>query len=302
MIIKRLEEIRKIEPPNVLVSIDYKDPELSNDMNEILAKYSSKWPSIYLFNYRVNKENLGLVSHLTQTITESLREYECVIIIEDDISISQGFYDASVTYMNSMALRSRFASFGGFSILPKSRILERLNGLRPTPYFACWGWVISRENWIGYTSDLSGEDFSKTLNESKVWNQLKKKQKETWIGRFNKARLNPSNTWDIQFQYHSFIIDKMNLVPIFRLVDNEGFSDSRSTHTQSIRPLILGKFGFSTHGIINFVLPVWVSKTFIYIESIVFFEDSPCLQNLKKVIKKLFRRQFHEGNPQSTSL
>lgn len=286
MIERRLKEVLKIAPPHVFVSIDYKDIVMLGEMKAIVESYIEMWPTKSSLTYRLHTQNQGLVSHISQTISESLEEYECAVIIEDDISISKGFYESALRYMGSNFLRKTYLSFGGFSIFPKLGLLEKFNIFRATPYFACWGWVIARENWHGYEIDLNNEDISLALSQSKVWNSLHKNQRATWMGRFNKAKLNPANTWDVQFQYHSFKIDKLNLVPVVRLVDNEGFSDSRGTHTQSMRPRILGEFKFATRRVHNLILPRWASKILVYAESIIFFEDFYLHPNIKKIARK----------------
>ena len=290
MIERRLDEALRIAPPNVFVSIDYKDDVISKEMQSILEKYRQIWPSHSSLTYRLHTENQGLVSHLTQTITECLENYECAVVIEDDVAISQGFYESANVYMKSKDLRSRYATFGGFSFFPHVGFLERYNFYRPTPYFACWGWVITRENWSGYKTDLSSEDVSNALLNSGVWNRLNKKQQNTWRGRFNKAKSNPSNTWDIQFQYHSFKIDKLNLAPVMRLVDNQGYNDVRGSHTQHKRPVLLGQFKFAKNRVNNLILPVWAANFFVYIESVLFFEDLWLPPTVKKIAKNLFKR------------
>jgi hypothetical protein len=290
MIERRLEEISRIAPPNVFVSIDYKNKVLSEEMKSILEKYQFIWPPDSSLNYRIHTKNQGLVTHITETISEFLEHYDCAVVIEDDISISKAFYESAIVYMESKLLRSRYASFGGFSLFPKIGLLEGVNTFRPTPYFACWGWVVAKENWIGYRADLNGEDIPHNLFQSKVWNNLDSKQRGTWKRRFEKAKLNPYNTWDVQFQYHTFKIDKLNLVPFMRLVDNEGFSDLRGTHTQFARPRALGKFKFANKAIHVFILPIWVSKFLVYLESRIFFEDISIHPQLKKIVRILLNR------------
>ncbi len=286
MLARRLEEVLEIAPRNVFISIDYKDELMSQEIKLIIESFLPRWPANSSIEYRIFEVNQGLVRHITQTITECLNHYECAVIIEDDISISRAFYDSALGYMKSRSLRNAYSSFSGFSVFPKFKPLQNFNAYRESPYFACWGWVIARENWNGYKVDLNGEDIILSLTQSKVWNSLNRNQQITWLGRFNKAKQNPANTWDIQFQYHSFKIGKLNLVPVMRTVDNEGFSDFRSTHTRNIRPKILGKFNFNTTRVINVTTPLPISKLLARVESIIFFEDSRIHPSFKKVIKK----------------
>ena len=67
------------------------------------------------------------------------------------------------------------------------------------------------------------------------WSSNIKKQK-TWLGRFNKVKNRPDFTWDIQFQYMCFKYNLANLLPVSKVVENQGFQDSRSTHTKEKKP------------------------------------------------------------------
>jgi hypothetical protein len=73
--------------------------------------------------------------------------------------------------------------------------------------------------------------------------------------------MNPKTTWDIQFQYTSFANDFYNIVPINRIVDNEGYSDSRASHTIENKPFWF-KNGISDQKIRPKVLRKNVSKLF----------------------------------------
>lgn len=289
MIERRLDELLTIAPPNVFVSIDYLDEAMSATMKATLKKYEKIWPNNSSINFHIHTQNQGLVRHITQTITKSLEIYECAVIIEDDISISKGFYESALKYMNSTTLRSDYASFGGFSVFPSMKVFEKFNKFRSTPYFACWGWVIARENWSGYKSDLSTEEIAESLNQSKLWNSLHKKQRQTWNGRFQKVSANPTDTWDIQFQYHTLKMDKLHLVPIIRVVDNEGFSDSRGTHTQMKRPRNIGKFNFSKNIINSLVKTKWINEFFVFFESLIFYEDIRMPTIIKKIAKIILK-------------
>jgi hypothetical protein len=291
MLRSRLIEISKIAPPQVLVSIDYKDNQTMLEMKSILSEFKRVWPNNSKLREHFHETNQGLVSHITSTLDESLKSNDCVIVIEDDISISLGFYESALEYMNSKALSEKYATFCGFSALPRSRFLDGFNKFRATPYFACWGWVVTRENWKGYRTELNCKEIVKELSQSHIWNTLSKNQQKTWLGRFNKAAKNPSNTWDIQFQFHTFSIDKENLSPIVRLVDNEGFSDRRSTHTQSNRPRILGRFDYSQAKLANSLVPARFAQLLALYEGLLFYEDFRLLHHLKRNVNRFSRRK-----------
>jgi hypothetical protein len=79
------------------------------------------------------------------------------------------------------------------------------------------------------------------LKYSKTWRALSGYQRQLWIHRFTKISKTPKHTWDIQFQYLCFKNSYVQLVPVFRFVDNEGFSDHRAAHTSGGRPKWMGR-------------------------------------------------------------
>ena len=241
-IVDRLRELERQAPRNLLVSIDFHSVELSLEFEEILKTFSLKWPRNCDFKYVIHMKNHGLSSHITQTISENLRIYKGIVVIEDDISIGNGFLNYMYRALTSQNFSQKYASVGGYSQLGFPNVLERANRSRKSKYFLCWGWGTTREIWDNYKLDLNGIDFDRELSNSETWKELSKSQQTTWLGRFRKASITPFHTWDIQFQYMSFLLDKRNLLPLARIVENDGYSDNRSAHTKSDRPRWMGRF------------------------------------------------------------
>ncbi len=237
----RLDELILVKPENLYVSIDWHSPGQMMIFEEMLMSYQQKWPTDLNFEYRLHKSNQGLAVHLTETITKALISVKAVIVIEDDVSISKDFIKYASSHLLKEDFHHEFSSIGGYSIIRLPKRFERINRFRRSVYFQCWGWGTRKEIWDGYIADLRGVDFEKNLSKSKSWNSLSRKQKSTWLGRFEKIQRNSQHTWDTQFQYLTFILDKPQLLPIGRLSENLGFGDKRSEHTKNKRPWWLGK-------------------------------------------------------------
>lgn len=240
-IVDRLKELELQPPINLLVSIDFHSANLSLEFEEILSGFAQKWPRNCGFKYVIHQKNHGLSSHITRTISENLVKYKAIIVIEDDISIGKGFINYMSQALSRQDFSQKYASVGGYSPISFPKVFERANRSRKSRYFLCWGWGTTRENWDNYRLDLSGIDFVRELTNSDPWKELSKSQQVTWLGRFRKASISPFHTWDIQFQYMSFLLGKRNLLPIARIVENDGYSDTRSSHTKSSRPRWMGR-------------------------------------------------------------
>ncbi len=237
----RLEELILIKPENLYVSIDWHSPEQMKIFEEMLISFQNEWPSDLNFEYKLHKSNQGLAVHLTETITKALISAKAIIVIEDDVSISKDFIKQATSHLLKESFADEFSSIGGYSIVRLPKCLERINRFRSSMYFQCWGWGTRKEVWDAYNVDLGGIDYEKNLSKSKSWNSLSAKQKNTWLSRFDKIQKNPLHTWDIQFQYLTFSLDRPQMLPIGRLSENLGFGDERSEHTKNKRPWWLGK-------------------------------------------------------------
>lgn len=184
----------------------------------------------------VHTVNLGLARHITMTITMLLQTFESIIVLEDDVSINQSAIDTFDVGLKYMRPYQHIASIGGYSPLCIPLFFQRLNFLRKSKYFSCWGWATNRTVWNKYRLDISDVDLAESLRGSNTWAHLNDFQKRTWIGRFRKNQSVNPHTWDFQFQYMCFLYSTENLLPLGRITENFGFMDERSAHTNNSRP------------------------------------------------------------------
>ncbi len=283
MLRDRIEELKKIAPPNLLVSVDFLNVETSINVVNLLNQFCVEWPKYSNLKFNVQSENLGMVRHIVGVIGDSLETYESVIVVEDDISISQGFYNSALSALGHPDFNDKYFTFGGYSPISLPKLLEKFNAFRPTPYFSSWGWAISRLGWQEYKFDISNENLEKSLSDSFTWQNLSSKKKKIWMDRFRKIQNNPTHTWDTQLQYHLFKSDKKNMVPIGRLVENVGFGDSRSAHTKSSRPRWMGANRYSRHEVSRGTLAKPISRLFVKYESLTVVGDTPLFAKIRKL-------------------
>ena len=236
LIDRRLTELQSIKPKHLLVAIDYFDATTTQAFRELADKYIATWPTNSEIKFKFQTSNLGLARHIPDTISNLLLDFENVIVIEDDIKISPIAFENFIFGLNYIQSRDEYASVGAFSPLVQKSRKFAFNYFRKSIYFSCWGWATNRKSWIKYEQSIKFEKIEEELRYSKSWKELSKLQKKVWIDRFKKISSYPDHTWDIQMQYVTFKHDLSHLIPIFRFADNEGFADSRSTHTKGARP------------------------------------------------------------------
>lgn len=238
---RRVEELVQMNVPKLYISIDGGDEKTELLMKNALSKIKRMDTKNTRIIINYHHSSLGLVNHVTSAIDGVLSQHKNVIIVEDDIKLTNNFYVNMISGFKTLDSRAIKGTIGAFSPLRPFGLFIGRNSWRSTRYFSCWGWGCTREVWADYKKVLNQENFEQELKHSKTWQSLSKFQQRLWIHRFTKISKTPNHTWDIQFQYLSFIKSYIQLVPIFRFVDNEGFEDQRAAHTSGSRPRWMGR-------------------------------------------------------------
>lgn len=249
---KRIDEIHASKVENLYISIDGGSASRTEEMDKVKLYAKSKFEHLNFFSLNHHESNLGLVKHITGEISKVLNDYECVIVIEDDIKISPNFIKNMVSGLNLLEKDGVKGIVSGYSPL-HLRILR--NKWRASIYPYIWGWACTREVWRMYTFDLGNINIEKSLEVSLTWQSLNQIQKDKWLGLFKKVQLNPSHTWDIQLAFLSFCKGFTNLTPIYSLVGNEGFNDIRAVHTKGKKPKLV-----TIHNLNNSIITQRVKK------------------------------------------
>ena len=233
---KRIQEISKMNIRNLYVSIDGGSQSNTVEMLNLIKSIPNNFFNHVNVIVTHQKYNLGLTKHMTESISAILQLHSNIIVVEDDISLSNNFYNNMILGLSILNSSNTLGTVSSLSALNYSGTLYPKNKWRKTKYFFCWGWGCSRETWTKYRADLNNVDLDNELRSSLLWNDLSNHQKEVWISRFNRVKNDPTYTWDIQMQYASFLHNFTNLAPVFRFSNNEGFNDIRATHTKKSKP------------------------------------------------------------------
>lgn len=270
---------------NLFVSVDFLDLQTTGCMKQIIEEFTEIWPIKYKISARYHTVNQGLSNHITESVSELLEIYREIIVIEDDISFSSTTIQSLEYGLIEMRKDSRIASVGCYSGVPIPRRFQIKNKFRLSPYFACWGWATSSVVWQNYTKEISLELIESELSKSKLWSNLNSSRKSTWRGRFKKVSRNSDYTWDIQFQYMCFKNEMLNLLPLFPIVENLGFNDIRSSHTNSRKPYwMVGDTGVSNQ-IFKVTYNRILKRIIDEIESLTLFGDN---QKMISLLRQLF--------------
>lgn len=229
----RLFELNNLGLNHVYVSIDCNsNGQIDFDIDRIRKQ---KYPN---FQWIYAKQPFGIGKHVPHAVTSILKQFEGVVVIEDDCKISPRALVTVISLLEG-GLEKDVLSIGFHSSLAMPWFLKGFkieNCWRKSHFFSPWGWGTTREAWRHYSQELHEESIESDLRNSIYWNSKQKISQDRWLRRFKLVSKFPNITWDYQMNYASFRSNKFHLIPIYRSVENVGFDSERATNTKEKRP------------------------------------------------------------------
>ena len=170
--------------------------------------------------------NYGLAKSIIFGVTEVIKKYGKVIILEDDLITSPNFLSFMNQGLDFYECNSKVWSVSGFSFPIKysdGYDFDATFGVRASS----WGWATWIDRWDKVDWDVSDYDvFIKDRQKQKKFNSggsdLCKMLNDQMTGKIN--------SWAIRFCYAQFKHDAFDVFPKISKVKNIGFS-SEATHT-----------------------------------------------------------------------
>ncbi len=199
-----------------------KDIEKVGEVRNFLKDISG-FKHIYI---EESKTNRGLANSVISGVSEVMKLYDRVIVLEDDLITTSNF----LTFMNA-ALSAYEEEQKVFSISGYSMNLNKNNKKTNETYFLnrgwSWGWATWRNRWTNV--DWEMKDYA----------QFKKDKKEKAAFALGGSDLNKMlrkqmngklDSWAIRWFYHQYKVSGLTLYPVCSKVYNNGF-DKLATHT-----------------------------------------------------------------------
>lgn len=165
--------------------------------------------------------NKGLANSIIDGVTSIIKDYEKVIVLEDDLITSPNFLD----FMNSSLLdfrkRKDILSISGHTLkfkLPKNYNSDVYLFGRA----ASWGWATWKDRWQKIDWQIKDWDnFKNNLSEQKKFNangsDMSNMLKDYFEGK--------NNSWAIRFCYNQFKLNMFTVFPVLSKVNNIGFGE-----------------------------------------------------------------------------
>lgn len=169
-----------------------------------------------------HEKNLGLANSLIAGITEVIKQYGRIIVVEDDLVLSPYFLQFMNEALEKYENEDKVGAITAYCPI-KDNTLPETYFLR---YFHCWGWATWKRGW-----DLMNLD-TKYLLRKLRW-KTKKFNLDGGINNYGMLycqKVGLVDSWFIRLYASFFLAEKLTLFPGHSLVSNHGL-DGSGTHS-----------------------------------------------------------------------
>ena len=215
----------------------YCDGPKLNSTNENLIEISKvqdvinnfSWPN--LPTIVIQEFNIGLANSIVKGVTEVLKVYESVIVIEDDIKTSPNFLNYMNQALDFYKDNDHVISITGFNYpLDNNSIEQELFFIKGTE---CWSWATWRRGWALFEND--GQILYDELKKRKLFNKFDFNGNYKF-SKMLKKTIKENHSWAVKWYASAFLKDKLTLYPKYSLVENIG--DKGTNQSQNHRKLL----------------------------------------------------------------
>jgi hypothetical protein len=172
-------------------------------------------------------ENWGLANSIINGVSEVIKRYGRVIVLEDDLVTSPNF----LIYMNK-ALDFYSNNQEVFSIAGYSYPLKFPTDYPYDVYFAprasSWGWASWQDRWAGI--DWEVKDFAHFIGNASLRQKFNQGGSDM-VKMLSKYIEGKIDSWAIRWCYHQFKMQQMTVFPLRSKIQNIGFGH-HATHTK----------------------------------------------------------------------
>lgn len=179
---------------------------------------------------RYSEKNLGLARSIFNGISETLKNENDVIVLEDDLILAKSF----LTYMDSALAaykdRKNVYSISGYSHFKTEEFLAKTSDVFLFPRPNSWGWATWSDRWDRFK--LNEFDGSELTNYQRLKLFHKGGIDLPWMLRNQiKGKI---DSWAIQWTWFQFNNSGYTVYPICSKVQNIGFGED-ATHTSNLK-------------------------------------------------------------------
>lgn len=199
---------------------DNKNDELINETLEIVKKdwdFSEK-----TINFR--ERNYGCKFNIINGVTEVLKDFESVIVLEDDLILGEYFLNYMNTSIEKYKTDARVWAISGWG---HPQLLNIKTSSSFSTLTSPWGWGTWKNNWnIFIENKLYEKNLVSDLNEKDKNKFLFYGYADYWEEAIKKDLAGENSVWDAYWYQTIYINKGLTLFPNTSHVQNEGFDGS----------------------------------------------------------------------------
>lgn len=181
-------------------------------------------------------QNKGLAKSIIGGVTEVIKKYGKIIVLEDDIIVKPNF----LKYMNgALDYYENYQQYGSISAytLPLKKLERYDKDVYIIRKGECWGWATWENRWVNV--DWQVGDYVSYLNDKKKRKEFEKLQ--NGIDKMLVAQMEGKiDSWAVRWCYHLFKNGLLTVYPTESKVMNIGM-DGSGTHFTDKKNIDYGK-------------------------------------------------------------
>jgi hypothetical protein len=220
--------------------------------------------------------NNGLAKSVIAGVTEVLRSYETIIVLEDDMVTSPHFLSYMNQGLSMYADNEEVICIHGY-IYPIAPPLPQSFFLRGAH---CWGWATWRRGWKEY--EVDGTKLLQEIRQRTLAREFDYDNAYPFTKLLEDQIQGMNDSWAIRWHASAFLKNRLTLYPSVSLVQNIGFDDSgvHSVKKDKVYEIVLG-----TEPINLTRIPLAESPAIRKKMSVFFKSTKPSI--VKRVIRKI---------------
>lgn len=200
-----------------------KDPSDIPHVVEV-RKYLLDLTGFKSITIKLSEHNQGLANSIINGVTETLKQYGRIIVIEDDIVLSPKALEYFQKCLDKYAFKTKVYSISGFNYPNFQVPVSYTDDVYFIPRMQCWGWATWRDRWekadftmAGYKKFISNSNEVKRYNEQIGSNSLSTLKSCVEHGK---------DVWACRWVYTHFKNNALCVCPVISYVDNIGLDGS----------------------------------------------------------------------------
>ena len=207
------------------IFVDGPKSDLDEELVEQCVKISQGIDGFKSLKVVVNDENLGLARSIRKGVTSIFKDYDTIIVIEDDLVIASTALSFLNSGLDKYGSSDKVASIQLFQY-PVKVELEEPVFLRGAD---CWGWATWKKNWENV--DFDPENLLNQLSQNR--NDFNLDGSARFYEMLQDLALQAIDSWAICWHASMYLEEKISLYPPKSLCLNTG-SDGSGTHASSV--------------------------------------------------------------------